>query len=101
MFTVRSGSVPLLVFLGFLTADPPDRPSDQPPRSGNRYPWQRPDAEVPEVQPDPRNKPSPTVEKGVAYLKRAQLPSGTWALGTHQVGLAALPALALLECGVP
>ncbi|HTU20931.1 MAG TPA: hypothetical protein VMG10_22960 [Gemmataceae bacterium] len=41
--------------------------------------------------------------RGVDYLKRTQQPSGTWAkVGVgHRIGYAVLPALTLLECGVP
>jgi hypothetical protein len=42
------------------------------------------------------------IEAGVQRLKETQLPSGTWVGdGGHTVGYAALPALTLLECGVP
>jgi hypothetical protein len=47
------------------------------------------------------------IDRGVAYLKGAQNPWGTWgtgkepgAAGGHMVGYTALPALTLLECGV-
>jgi hypothetical protein len=43
------------------------------------------------------------IDLGVSYLKDHQQPSGSWAdeKGSHQVGYAALPALTLLNCGVP
>ena len=42
------------------------------------------------------------IDQGVVFLKATQLPSGSWAAdGNHQAGLAALPGLTLLECGVP
>src|SRR5208282_280478 len=43
------------------------------------------------------------IDRGVRYLKDCQLQSGTWGMheNTYQVGYAALPGLALLECGVP
>jgi hypothetical protein len=43
------------------------------------------------------------IAQGVAFLRATELPTGTWAepKGGHQVGYAALPALTLLECGVP
>lgn len=47
------------------------------------------------------------IEKGVAYLKAAQYPSGTWTKNpdntpqTYSVGYAALGGLTLLECQVP
>ena len=41
------------------------------------------------------------IEAGVKNLKKAQLSNGTWSVeATHAVGYTALPALALLECGV-
>ena len=40
------------------------------------------------------------IRKGVAHLRKTQQPGGSWA-GQHPVALAALPALTLLECGVP
>jgi len=40
------------------------------------------------------------IERGKSFLLRTQQRTGTWSEGGHKVGLAALPALALLECGV-
>ena len=40
------------------------------------------------------------IDRGVAYLEKMQYPGGTWDLN-HQTGMAALPGLTLLECGVP
>ncbi|MFO0965067.1 MAG: hypothetical protein U0793_05700 [Gemmataceae bacterium] len=39
------------------------------------------------------------LDKGVAFLKAMQLPSGAWPCKEHEVGYAALAGLALLECG--
>ena len=42
------------------------------------------------------------IDRGIAFLRKTQAPTGSWiAAGEHVVGLAALPALTLLECGVP
>ncbi len=43
------------------------------------------------------------IDRGVRYLKKNQQKSGTWAKPNtgHRVGYAVLPALTLLECGVP
>src|SRR5262249_7381666 len=43
------------------------------------------------------------IAQGAAFLRAAELPTGTWAepKKPHQVGYAALSALTLLECGVP
>lgn len=40
------------------------------------------------------------IEAGAQFLQATQLPTGTWGK-SHEAGLAALPALTLLECGVP
>jgi hypothetical protein len=42
------------------------------------------------------------IDKGVAFLRKEQLPSGSWAKKgqPHQVGYAALAGLTLLECGL-
>ncbi len=40
------------------------------------------------------------VDHGVEHLKKKQLPSGSWE-NHHTTGMAALPGLTLLECGVP
>jgi hypothetical protein len=42
-----------------------------------------------------------SIQRGLRYLRATQTPSGTWGDHRHPVGLAALPALAMLECGVP
>jgi hypothetical protein len=43
-----------------------------------------------------------SIERGKNYLRRMQTNTGTWATEkSHVVGYAALPALTLLECGVP
>lgn len=39
--------------------------------------------------------------RGVQYLRKTQAGDGSWGRGGHAVGTTALPALALLECGVP
>jgi hypothetical protein len=42
------------------------------------------------------------IERGVRFLKAQQGRNGTWRQdGFHAIGYAALPALTLLECGVP
>ena len=58
-----------------------------------------------ELSPLPQNEQDrvkSAIDKGVAFLKTTQLPTGTWpGDGGHPVGYAALSGLALLECGVP
>jgi hypothetical protein len=41
------------------------------------------------------------IERGVSYLKRKQIDSGSWESHSHAIGNAALPGLTLMECGVP
>src|SRR6185437_6212174 len=43
------------------------------------------------------------IDRGVAYLRKTQLKSGSWAgkKQPHQLGYAALAGLTLLECGLP
>jgi hypothetical protein len=52
-----------------------------------------------------QKKVNEAIDRGVAYLRKTQLKtgtwSGTWAAGDYAVGYAALPGLTLLECGVP
>ncbi len=41
------------------------------------------------------------IDRGVAFLRKTQTQSGSWLpRGQHSVGMAALPGLTLLECGV-
>ncbi len=40
------------------------------------------------------------IDRGIAFLRKQQTDSGTWVPYGHPVGMAALPALTLLECGV-
>jgi hypothetical protein len=60
-------------------------------------------AELPPLPDDQRAVVDKAIEKGKARLKQLQLPTGTWGAdgAAHPVGYAALPALTLLECGVP
>ncbi len=54
------------------------------------------------ASPAKDDKISRAIQKGIAFLKETQLPNGTWgSFQEHRVGYAALPALTLLECGVP
>jgi hypothetical protein len=90
---------------------PPRRNDDNPPlagpRSGDRPP---PRVNTPEPPPEvadvrtglPRElqeQVNKAIDKGVEHLKAKQLANGSWEQG-HPVGLAALPGLTLLECGV-
>jgi hypothetical protein len=59
------------------------------------------------LPPDEQQVVNNAIDRGVAYLKRTQQKNGTWAQahvtvhGKHPAGYATLPALTLLECGVP
>jgi hypothetical protein len=59
-------------------------------------------AELPPLPADQQTVVDQAIKKGVERLKKLQLPTGTWGAdgAAHPVGYAALPALALLECGV-
>jgi hypothetical protein len=60
-----------------------------------------PEAEpVPALPPEEQEKVRTAIERGVQWLKRHQTAQGGWG-PQHPVGLTALPALTLLECGVP
>ncbi len=81
-------------------ANPGDEPPAPPPPA--------PPARKPTAPMDPADelKVDNALIKGTWYLKRSQQVNGAWgdALPDHQivpVGYTALPALALLECGVP
>jgi len=59
------------------------------------------------VQSDPQKLPldlqehvNTAIQRGVEFLGKTQLPTGSWNKDSHTVGYAALPALTLLECGV-
>jgi hypothetical protein len=60
-------------------------------------------AELPPLPAAQQAEVDKAIQKGVDRLKKLQLPNGTWGAdgAAHPVGYAALPALALLECGVP
>jgi hypothetical protein len=55
------------------------------------------------LPPDEQEAVNKAIERGVQFLKRTQSKSGTWAKPgeKHPIGYAVLPALTLLECGVP
>jgi hypothetical protein len=72
---------------------PETKPADAPP------------APVPEqplitLPAEEQIKVDLAIVRGVRYLKTTQHASGTWD-DNHAIGCAALPALVLLECGVP
>ncbi len=52
------------------------------------------------LPPEEQARVNKAIDRGVDYLKITQSALGTWNTG-HSLGLAALPGLTLLECGVP
>jgi hypothetical protein len=52
------------------------------------------------VTPELQKKIDEAIAKGVKFLKEEQSADGSWR-GGHTLGTTALPALTLLECGVP
>jgi hypothetical protein len=52
------------------------------------------------LPPEEQERVNKAIDIGVQWLKNAQGPNGPWP-GPHPVGMTALPALTLLECGVP
>jgi hypothetical protein len=60
-------------------------------------------AEIPPLSAKQQAAVNAAIDDGVKYLKSVRTPSGTWddPRGVYPVGYAALPALTLLECGIP
>jgi hypothetical protein len=96
--------------------DRPDRPDDagRPPPAEDVRP-RVPDGERPrlETPTEPVSAPdrswlpremqqevNKAIDRGIAFLKKQQLPTGAWE-NQHTIAYSALPALTLLECGVP
>jgi hypothetical protein len=90
---------------------PGDKPAPQAePRRVERPPIQaepQPEPIVvlpppkPALPPELQAKVDASLTKGVDYLRKSQSPDGGWGGGGHALGYTALPALTLLECGVP
>jgi hypothetical protein len=106
----------VVLFLHFLpqktetapvAAAPPRAPGDNADNSDpvrdNTTPSDAPPApkppEPPWLPPEEQEKVNAAVDRGVAFLEARQFAGGTWDF-THQTGMAALPGLTLLECGV-
>ncbi len=111
---------------GPATADPPksprpDLPDDpgRPPPASEVVRPAPPAARPPDLDAPPRTEPvaataperswlpaevqtevNKAIDRGVTYLKDRQQPAGSWE-HAHTTAYAALPALTLLECGVP
>jgi hypothetical protein len=52
------------------------------------------------LPPQEQEQVNKAIDSGVLWLKKHQEQNGSWGQRIHPVGLAALPALTLLECGV-
>jgi hypothetical protein len=97
------------------TEDVPSPPPPPPPAAGTRHegPPLPPDlTPVPAnssanaeqlswLPPEEQEQVNKTIDRGVRWLKEHQGLNGSWGRNIHEVGLTALPALTLLECGVP
>jgi hypothetical protein len=57
----------------------------------------------PTLTPAVQDRINKAIDNGVVFLRKTQKPNGTWTpdKGSYAVGYTALPALTLLECGVP
>ncbi len=77
-------------------AAPPKPPAPTPPAGPGAGPASGP-AWLPSNE---QKRVNEAIDRGIEYLKRSQGGTGTWS-DFHPVGLAALPGLTLLECGVP
>jgi hypothetical protein len=82
---------------------PPAGSRSEPPVAGDPPALPTPEPEPANaLPPEEQKKVNAALDKGVQWLKARQKATGTWGgQGLHSVGLAALPALTLLECGVP
>ena len=86
---------------------PPPQPHDAADHDGQADPSRGQPPPPPPKPPEPpwlpedkQDKVNAAIERGVAFLESQQSPQGTWGFD-HPTGLAALPGLTLLECGVP
>jgi hypothetical protein len=92
---------------------PPEPPSYSPPPLGSPSPAkEEPKPREPKAPPlgemerggwltkDAQLHVNQAIDQGVAFLQKKQHPTGPWG-PAHRVGMAALPGLTLLECGVP
>lgn len=78
--------------------DPP--PVEPPPPNEHQGMPRQDDANRPWLSPKRQATVDAAIQRGVDFLKQKRLESGTWSDEYHPAGLAALPALTLLECGV-
>ena len=108
----NSGSDPASGLLGERSRRPTEetvRPSDDKTPPGDteepRHDLNRPTAAEPptfrtSLSAEDQARVNKAIDRGVEFLKSNQRLDGSWAQA-HALGMAALPALTLLECGVP
>jgi hypothetical protein len=53
------------------------------------------------LTPEEQQGVNAAIDRGVVYVRKAQLKGGTWSNGAYTLGYAALAGLTLLECGAP
>jgi hypothetical protein len=81
---------------------PPDKRRPPPHEFEDPPPLRPRPAPLARLAPEEQARVDKAIDKGVKFLKSMQRASGSWSpRGAHGLGLAALPALTLLECGVP
>lgn len=73
---------------------------DRPPTHQSIEPREEGESNLPWLTPERQAQVDAAIQRGVEFLKKSQAASGTWSDDYHPAGLAALPALTLLECGV-
>jgi hypothetical protein len=78
----------------------PDRPREVPGPKRELAAPARPAANPNWLPPEKQQLVNRAIDRGVEYLKKKQHDNGSWH-DRHTTGLAALPGLTLLECGVP
>jgi DNA-directed RNA polymerase subunit RPC12/RpoP len=74
--------------------------TDRPPTHKPIAPREDAEPNLPWLTADRQAQVDAAIQRGVAFLKASQAASGTWSDDYHPAGLAALPALTLLECGI-
>jgi hypothetical protein len=77
-----------------------ENPRGKPDQQPGREPSQ-PTAIHTGLSAEDQERINKAIERGVDFLKINQKPDGSWTGPGHPLGMAALPALTLLECGVP
>lgn len=89
---------------GDTNSTPPEQGAQEPEQTPARDPRLLPTNATTEpgqeswLPPEEQEKVNKAIDRGVQWLKKQQHQDGSWG---PRVGLAALPALTLLECGVP